>query len=46
MPAATKLIGICFGHQLLALLLGGKTERATKGWGMGIYGYNHRRHRG
>ena len=28
-----KLLGVCFGHQLLALLLGGKSERATQGWG-------------
>lgn len=34
-----KLLGVCFGHQLLALLLGGKTERASKGWGMGIHDY-------
>ncbi|QVN00381.1 amidotransferase [Pseudomonas rhodesiae] len=34
-----KLLGICFGHQLLALLLGGKAERATQGWGMGIHDY-------
>jgi GMP synthase-like glutamine amidotransferase len=30
---------VCFGHQLLALLLGGKTERASQGWGMGIHRY-------
>ncbi len=34
-----KLLGICFGHQLLALLLGGKTERAAQGWGVGIHHY-------
>jgi GMP synthase-like glutamine amidotransferase len=34
-----KLLGICFGHQLLALLLGGKTERATQGWGVGTHQY-------
>lgn len=34
-----RLIGICFGHQLLALLLGGKTERATQGWGIGVNRY-------
>ncbi|MCD5993100.1 amidotransferase [Pseudomonas sp. CDFA 602] len=34
-----KLLGICFGHQLLALLLGGKTERATQGWGVGTHHY-------
>jgi GMP synthase-like glutamine amidotransferase len=34
-----RLIGICFGHQLLALMLGGKTERATQGWGIGVNRY-------
>jgi GMP synthase-like glutamine amidotransferase len=34
-----KLLGVCFGHQLLALLLGGKTERAKQGWGVGIHRY-------
>ncbi|MDD0975378.1 amidotransferase [Pseudomonas fontis] len=34
-----KLLGVCFGHQLLALLLGGKTERATQGWGVGTHRY-------
>lgn len=37
--AGDKLLGICFGHQLLALLLGGKTERATQGWGVGTHAY-------
>ncbi|RRV07300.1 amidotransferase [Pseudomonas sp. v388] len=35
-----KLLGICFGHQLLALALGGKTERASQGWGAGIHHYH------
>jgi GMP synthase-like glutamine amidotransferase len=34
-----RLLGICFGHQLLALLLGGKTERAAQGWGIGVNSY-------
>jgi GMP synthase-like glutamine amidotransferase len=34
-----KLLGICFGHQLLALLLGGRSERARQGWGVGIHRY-------
>ena len=34
-----KLMGICFGHQLLALVLGGKTERAWQGWGVGVHQY-------
>jgi len=31
-----KLLGICFGHQLIALALGGKCERSSTGWGIGI----------
>lgn len=34
-----KLLGICFGHQLLALTLGGKAERAHQGWGVGTHRY-------
>ena len=30
-----KLIGICFGHQLLAHALGGYAEKSQKGWGLG-----------
>jgi GMP synthase-like glutamine amidotransferase len=37
--AGDKLLGVCFGHQLLALLLGGKAERAAAGWGVGIHRY-------
>ena len=35
-----KLLGVCFGHQLLALTLGGKAERAEQGWGVGIHRYS------
>lgn len=28
-------VGVCFGHQLLAHALGGRTERAPGGWGAG-----------
>ena len=31
------LIGICFGHQLIADALGGKTVGAEVGWGVGIH---------
>ena len=34
-----KLLGVCFGHQLLALALGGNTERAEQGWGVGLHHY-------
>ena len=30
------LIGICFGHQLIAQALGGQVEKSDKGWGVGI----------
>lgn len=31
-----KLVGICFGHQLIADALGGKTKPSAKGWGLGL----------
>lgn len=33
----TKIIGICFGHQLLAQALGGRTSKSEKGWGVGVH---------
>lgn len=30
-----KLVGICFGHQMIATALGGKTDRSSYGWGVG-----------
>lgn len=33
------LLGICFGHQVLALALGGKAQRSDKGWGIGMHRY-------
>ncbi len=32
-----KLVGICFGHQLVAHALGGKAEKSLKGWGVGLH---------
>jgi len=31
-----KLIGICFGHQLIAQALGGRAQKSEKGWGVGL----------
>ena len=32
-----KIVGICFGHQLVAQALGGKTGKSNKGWGVGLH---------
>ena len=34
--AHKKMVGICFGHQILAHALGGKSEKSHKGWGLGL----------
>lgn len=34
--AGKKLVGICFGHQILAHALGGHAEKSDKGWGLGL----------
>lgn len=36
----TKLVGICFGHQVMAQALGGTVEKSHKGWGMGLHTYD------
>ncbi len=35
-----RVVGICFGHQLIAHALGGRTEKAACGWGFGIQAAN------
>jgi GMP synthase-like glutamine amidotransferase len=34
-----KLVGICFGHQVMAEAFGGRVEKSAKGWGVGLQGY-------
>jgi GMP synthase-like glutamine amidotransferase len=34
--AEKKMVGICFGHQILAHALGGRTEKSANGWGLGL----------
>ena len=37
--AGTPMMGICFGHQLIAQALGGVVRKSAKGWGLGIHSY-------
>ena len=34
-----KVVGICFGHQVMAQALGGRVEKSPKGWGLGLHAY-------
>lgn len=40
MAAGVPIVGICFGHQLLAQALGAKVEKAEAGWGVGPHDYD------
>lgn len=35
-----KMVGICFGHQVIADALGGEVRKSEKGWGLGRHTYN------
>ncbi|MGF1445253.1 MAG: hypothetical protein ACFBRM_03535 [Pikeienuella sp.] len=37
--AARPLVGICFGHQILAAAFGGRAEKSDRGWGIGVHRY-------
>jgi GMP synthase-like glutamine amidotransferase len=37
-----KLVGICFGHQIMAEAFGGRVEKSDKGWGIGLHRYDLR----
>lgn len=34
------MVGVCFGHQLMAQALGGTVEKSDKGWGIGRHVYD------
>ena len=35
----TRLVGICFGHQIMAQAFGGRVEKSERGWGVGLHRY-------
>ncbi len=37
--ARTPMLGICFGHQIMADALGGDVRKSEKGWGLGRHRY-------
>lgn len=38
--AAVPMVGICFGHQIIAQALGGKVEKYAGGWAVGAHDYD------
>ncbi|WP_145105403.1 type 1 glutamine amidotransferase [Cereibacter sediminicola] len=38
--ARVPMVGICFGHQIIAQALGGRVERSEKGWAVGPTAYD------
>ncbi len=37
LASGAKVIGVCFGHQLMAHFFGGEASRADKGWAVGVH---------
>jgi len=37
--AEVPLIGVCFGHQIIAQALGGEVVKSDRGWGVGVHNY-------
>jgi GMP synthase-like glutamine amidotransferase len=35
-----RLLGICFGHQIIAKSLGGEVSKSKKGWGIGVRSFH------
>jgi GMP synthase-like glutamine amidotransferase len=35
----SRMVGVCFGHQVMAEALGGRVEKSAKGWGVGLHRY-------
>ena len=35
-----RMVGVCFGHQVMAEALGGHVEKSDRGWGAGLHRYD------
>ena len=40
----TAMVGICFGHQLMAEAFGGQVIKSPRGWGIGLHRYDIGQH--
>lgn len=40
LAACVPVVGVCFGHQILAEAAGGRVEKSPKGWGIGVHDYD------
>lgn len=43
--AETPMVGVCFGHQIIADAMGGDVRKSDKGWGVGRHTYEVLEHR-
>jgi len=43
--ARTPMVGVCFGHQVIADAMGGEVRKSDKGWGIGRHTYEIIEHR-
>jgi GMP synthase-like glutamine amidotransferase len=43
--AKTPMVGVCFGHQIIADAMGGDVRKSDKGWGLGRHTYEVLEHR-
>ena len=39
LAAGRPVVGICFGHQLMAQAFGGIVQKSDQGWGVGVHQY-------